>query len=325
MRLDHRFLGWGVFLIALGAVPLAVSQGYASGDAVSGAWRLWPLLLIGAGLSVLLRGTAAAALSGLLVAGTVGVMLGGVLAGDMRGLPFASCGDDQGATAFPQATGELTDGASVEIELNCGEVAVGTAEGTAWRVEGTDEDGEGPRVESSADAVRIGSREDGGGFDFLNRRDRWAVTLPTVPVDLDLTVNAGRGTLDLGNARLRALRVSGNAGEVRLDLTDTAELAAFDVEMNAGSARVNLPARSVEGSLSVNAGSVDLCAPPGAGLRITTNDNITASTNFADHGLTRDGNTWQTAGFDTATTQIVLDTDVNAGGLQLNPEEGCNA
>lgn len=325
MRLDHRLLGWGVFLIALGAVPLAVSQGYVSSDAVSAAWRLWPLLLIAAGVSAILRGTAASALSGLLVAGTVGVMLGGVLAGGVRGLPFASCGDDRGAAAFPQATGQLADGAAVEIELSCGEVAVATADGNAWRVEGTDENGQGPRVETSGDAVRIGSRDDRRGFDFLNQKDRWAVTLPTIPVELDVTVNAGRGTLDLDNARLRGLHVSGNAGEVRLDLAETVELEEFDVEMNAGSARVNLPDRNVVGRLSVNAGSVDVCAPPGVGLRITTNDNITASTNFAEHGLTSDGDTWQTPGFDTAPTQIVLDTDVNAGGVKLNPEEGCNA
>ena len=325
MRRNHGLLGWGVFLIALGAVPLAVSQGYVSSDAVSSAWRLWPLLLIAAGVSMLLRRSAAAALSGLLVAATVGVMLGGVLAGGARGLPFASCGEDQAATPFPRATGQLADGASVELELNCGEVAVETAEGTAWQVDGTDEDGQGPRVEASADGVRIGSGDDRRGFDLLDQKDRWAVTLPTVPVELDVEVNAGRGTLDLGNARLRGLHVSGNAGDVRIDLAETIELEEFDVEMNAGSARVNLPNRSVEGHLSVNAGSVNVCAPAGVGLRITTNDNITASTNFAEHGLTKNGDTWQTADFDGAATQIVLETDVNAGGIALNPEEGCNA
>ncbi len=324
MRLNHGLLGWGVFLIAVGAVPLAVSQGYVSSDAVSAAWRLWPLILIAAGVSVLLRRTPVAALSGLLVAATVGVMLGGALAGGVRGLPFASCGDGQGATAFPQATGQLTDGASVQIELSCGEVSVATAEGTAWRVDGTDEDGQGPRVEESGDGVRIRSRDDRRGFDLLNQKDRWAVTLPTVPVELDVEVNAGRGTLDLGNARLQGLHVSGNSGEVRLDLAGTAELAEFDIEMNAGSARINLPVRSLEGSVSLNAGSVDVCTPPGVGLRITTNDNITASTNFAEHGLTKDGDTWQTSGFDSAPTQIVLETDLNAGGLNLNPEEGCH-
>ena len=32
MRIDRRFLGWGVFLVIVGAIPLAVRAGYLTSD-----------------------------------------------------------------------------------------------------------------------------------------------------------------------------------------------------------------------------------------------------------------------------------------------------
>ena len=45
------------------------------------------------------------------------------------------------------------------------------------------------------------------------------------------------------------------------------------------------------GSLEANAGSIEFCTPPGAGLRVSTNDNPTAANNFGDRGLIRTGST----------------------------------
>jgi hypothetical protein len=104
-----------------------------------------------------------------------------------------------------------------------------------------------------------------------------------------------------------------------------AALDELDVEVNAGSAKIGLPERSIRASLSVNAGSISFCAPPDAGLRIRTNDNITAGNNFDDHGLTRSGNTWETAGYDGAAVKFDIDAEANAGSFTLNPTGGCDA
>lgn len=57
MRVDRRFLGWGVFFILLGAVPLVVRAGYLTQAQVAGSWSLWPLILIGIGVGILLSRT----------------------------------------------------------------------------------------------------------------------------------------------------------------------------------------------------------------------------------------------------------------------------
>jgi hypothetical protein len=51
VRVNRSLLGWGVFLIVLGAVPLAVREGLVSEDVVANAWQLWPLVLVGAGVA----------------------------------------------------------------------------------------------------------------------------------------------------------------------------------------------------------------------------------------------------------------------------------
>ena len=326
MRIDPRLLNWGLFFILLGAIPLAVRQGVVAETSVDRWWSLWPLLLVGAGVGLLLRRTPFEFAGGLLSAATLGVMGGSLLATGFSVPPIAGCGDERGTTAFETRTGDLTDGGSVRIELNCGDVELAAGAGAGWQVEGLDENGEGPVVDATPDRLVVRSRDDLVGFDFLRKRNIWTVTVPSATgLDLDLSINAGRGTADLGTGSFGRISLGLNAGEVTLDAGSSEAVDAIDVEVNAGSAKVNLPNRSLALDMSVNAGSIDFCAPSGAGLRIRTNDNITAGNNFDDRGLTKSGSTWETSGYAGAAVQIEIDAEANAGSFTLNPEGGCDA
>ena len=57
MRVHRGFLGWGVFFVVFGLVPLSVRLGWVSGASLSSAWQLWPLFLVGAGVGLILRRT----------------------------------------------------------------------------------------------------------------------------------------------------------------------------------------------------------------------------------------------------------------------------
>ena len=52
MHFDRRLLGWGVFFILVGALPLAVRGGFLDAERVSSWPSLWPVLLIGWGLGL---------------------------------------------------------------------------------------------------------------------------------------------------------------------------------------------------------------------------------------------------------------------------------
>ena len=76
MHIRRGFLGWGVFLILAGAVPLAVRSGYLSEDQVGRLWTLWPLILVGIGVGLILSRTRFDFLGGIIVAATFGLMVG---------------------------------------------------------------------------------------------------------------------------------------------------------------------------------------------------------------------------------------------------------
>src|SRR4051794_26724231 len=80
MRVDRRLLGWGLFFILLGGLPLAVQVGLIDQAVVNRWFVLWPLLLVGWGLSLLLRRSRIEWLGGAIAAVTLGLMAGGALA-----------------------------------------------------------------------------------------------------------------------------------------------------------------------------------------------------------------------------------------------------
>ena len=319
MRVDRRLLNWGVFLVAVGAVPLAargnlLPSGISWGD-------LWPLLLVGAGLGLLLRATPAAALGGVVIAATCGLILGGALAGPgVGGFASVSCGNS--GRPFPTASGTFgAQAAAVELAPGCGTMAVTAGDASGWSVAGTSADGRAPSIDAGTDRLAVRGSGSDGLFGLFGGGGSLSVTLPTQPtIDLSTTIDAGRATVDLGAAHVTAFDLTVNAGQAIVDLGGSGG-AHVSATVNAGSARITLPA-SVEGSATVNAGELRLCAPPGAAIRIETSGAL-GSYDLGGAGLVQSGSTWQTPGFDAAATRIDLSTTANAGRIALDPAEGC--
>jgi hypothetical protein len=322
MHVNRGLLNWGVFFLLLGAIPIAVRQGLIPEAAVARAWTLWPLLLVAAGIGLVLRRTRLEFVGGLISAATLGVIGGGLLASG--GIPFGSCGDERDSVAFPARQGELAVEASVDVRLNCGELAIGTTVGNSWTLQGVDDDGSGPRIEAAGSTVKIES-DDRPGFAFFGSRDRWTLMLGTDSrIDLATTLNAGEAQLVLADANLGELKVDVNAGKATIDLGAIAAITGLDVQVNAGEARIVLPNLALRGAVDANAGTVRLCAPAAAGLRLRMNDNITASNNFAERGLVETTKSvWETQGYASAGVQLEIAADVNAGGIDLEPIGTC--
>lgn len=328
MHIRRGFLGWGVFLILAGAIPLAVRAGYLDSDQIGRLWTLWPMILIGVGVGLILSRTRFGFLGGLIVAATLGLMVGGLLASGISTFSSGVCGQAAGTTAFPSREGTFSAAvASVDLELDCGNVTVAVAPGDTWRYEGQDANGVGPEDESTPSTLKIRTREDGddGPSWFLGARETWQVTLPTTPrLGIDLHLNAGQATVDLAGATLGTVKLQLNAGAATVDLGSAASIDDLVFQLNAGSLGLTLPNVSVTGSVEANAGAVRLCAPPGAGLRLRTGDSIIASYDYAGHGLVQNGTTWTTPGYEGASVQIDLRTAANAGSFTLDPEGGCD-
>ena len=321
MRIERRFFEWGIFFIALGAIPMAVQLGWLDRAAVGGAWRLWPVFLIAAGLGIILARGPLHFVGGLLTAVTFGLILGGALAGGISAIGCASGGSS--ATAFPTSTGTFGSSASVDLTIDCGTATLTTAAGPGWTFSGSGDAEWRPAVNSSADSLSIANGRGGDLFNFGAARSDWHLQLPTNPnLDLSLTMNAGTARLDLGGARLTGLSLTGNAGSVRIDLSKTTSVGSFDATINAGDVLVALPSTTMSGSVTVNAGHFGFCAPAGVGLRIQTGGALSGN-NFGEQGLIQDGNTWTSPGLATSGVVIDLQTTANAGSVELNPGGGC--
>lgn len=325
MRIDQRFLGWGVFFIVLGSVPLAVRGGLLGADAAGTLWRLWPLFLVGSGIGLLLRDRRASVVGGLIVSITFGLIGGGFLAGGWGDLGAIACGDASASGAQAVRSGGLDPVARVTLDLRCGDLNARMSDAAGWTLASSGGDAP-PDVSTSSSDLRIrsaGSRVivfPGTG----GPREIWNVGLAKVStIDLTTTLNAGSGRLDLRGGHFGTMSTTVNAGDMRIDL-DGAAVARFDLRLNAGDTRIVLPASSLTGNVTVNAGSIRLCAPAGVGLRFTTNDsNITSSFDFDGAGLVKSGSTWTSPGFDSASVKIDLSTTANAGSVALNPADGC--
>lgn len=326
MRIRRGFLGWGVFLILVGAVPLLVRAGSLDPDQVDRLWTLWPLILVGVGVGLILRHTRFDFVGGLIVAVTVGLMVGGLLSAGFGSISSGFCGSDDGSVPFPSRDGTFAGASSVELRLDCGQMTVGAAPGNAWHVAGSDDNGRGPAIDSTDASLSVRSRTGNGApFFGFGARDTWQITVPDAsPMDVDLRVNAGGATVDLGGAALGAVHLEQNAGSATVDLTDVTSIGGLDATLNAGSLGVRLPNVSVIGTIEANAGAVRLCAPPGAALKLRTGETIVGSYDYDGHGLIKDGSTWTTPGFDTAEVKIELQTSANAGSFTLDPEDGCD-
>jgi hypothetical protein len=318
LRIDRRLVGFGLFLVTIGLVMVAVRQGLIPVDTARRAWNLWPLLLIGVGLSIILAGRPGTWVGGVIVAMTFGTMVGAI-AGTGAVLPIGLCsGNRDHGTAFAQASGDLSASATVSIEQDCGDLHVATAPGARWTLGGVSSDGRPPAIKASPGELRI-TTGSGGPFD-LGGSTAWDLTIPTAPaVALDVQANAGDAQLHLAGANLASVSVQRNAGSVAIDLRETAAVGSLDLEVNAGSATLWLPNRTVSGNLTVNAGSIALCLPAGAGLRVSTGGNVAASNDFDAHGLVRSGDTWATPGFASATVRVDLTADANAASLSIDP------
>ena len=332
MHVNRGLLFWGIFFIALGAVPLLVRAGYLGEDVVLRAWSLWPLILIGIGLGLMLRRTRASLVGGLVVAVTAGMMFGSLLAVGVQGIGsggLTACGfgvGNGGREPFADQQGSLGGSASVRVELDCGELDLTTAAGNDWMLTGTSRDGLPPDISHAADRLVItptSSSDIRVGFGSA-RGVEWNLRLPQAPLTrLDLSVNAGSATARLDSMVLQSVQASVNAGSATLDLASAISVDQINGSVNAGALNLTLPAANVTGSLSANAGTIHLCVPDGVDLRIRVTDNALGSTNFGGAGLTKVGDTWTTANFGAGVAQIDLSASANLGSIDLNPENGC--
>ncbi|HEX5590767.1 MAG TPA: hypothetical protein VFX65_10800 [Candidatus Limnocylindrales bacterium] len=328
MHIDRRLLGWGLFLIIVGAIPLLVRGGYLDEGLVRGWPSLWPLLLIGWGIGLVLRKTPGELIGSAISVAVLGAMVGGLIATGFGGFPaFGACGDGEGGTAFSDRTGTLGERGRVGIEFNCGTLNVGAADGSDWSISGTSRDGRAPRIDADGDSVEIAPPDDDDWFGFGEAGSNWDITLPRSPeLSLGVTLNAGDGTFDLDGVAIDGISLTLNAGAIDFNLGDATAVGSVSATVNAGSASFDLPAGVESLSMTLNAGSIEVCVPSDTLVRVSWSGAL-GSNNFDGAGLDKlDDQHWESSGLNPASdTFLDMSISANAGSFDLDLGGACNA
>lgn len=317
MRVHRGRLNWGVFLVVLGAMPLAYNQGVVSSSTLGEAWRLWPLVLVGLGLGLVLSRTPASFVGGIVVAVFLGLVIGSLFAVG----PRLGCGDGGSGAGTVPRSGTFDGSASVELTLQCGTTSVTTSPDASWHVAASNTDGSQAQVNSNSGWLSVGPDQSGWWPD--RNEENWQVSLPAqTPISLSASIDAGDAHFSLPGAKLKTATFSINAGSAHIDLTG-GSLESLSVSTNAGSTSLTLDGQSdLTGSVSTNLGELRLCAPAGLGLELRSSDSL-AGNNFGSAGLVHVGDSWQTAGYDTSVHKADLTASTSLGSLVINPAGGC--
>lgn len=319
MRVNRRLLYWGVFLVAIGGVLVAADIRNGDTGIIADALRLWPLAVVAIGLGIALRRTRFSLPAGVLAAAVPGLVLGGTFALAPRIAVNCGVGDIPSNVATHQGT---FDGpARVSVASGCGDLVVTTAPGSAWQFDAGIARGQTPIIEASARALTIAAGRFEGWRAFDVGRDVWRVTLPTSAIeDLALTVNAGEGRIGLPGGTIGSLEVTTNAGHTSVDLSE-ASVSSLSGTVNAGVLSFRLSANAdVVGTLQVNAGALEVCAPSGLGLRI---HHVGVLSGISVSGSQQTGTDWQSPDYASAAHHADLDIKVNLGGVEIDPIGGC--
>jgi hypothetical protein len=315
MRLRRSLVFWGLLLIPLGGIPLLARAGVVPDGLIADPWRLWPLALIGVGLLLIVGRTRASIAATAMVALVIGSIAGAAFA---AGPPWIAtmtdCGFQPGsATERLDRAGAWDGRASVRLDLRCGSLDLHPAADASWHV-GASYRGAAPSLVSSGRALAVTAPTG-------THRQDWTVQLPATALDrIDLSANAAASTIRLDGIPLGTLSATVNAGDLTITV-GSGSLERIEATANAGRIRVAAGATGLRGTISINAGAVDLCVASDADLRLTVTDQLTFAHNLSSRGLTRTGDgAWVRSGSGRA---VILRIDGNAAALTLDFEGGC--
>lgn len=288
--MDFKFragsLIFPVVLIVAGVVFLLNNLGVLEWSVWVTLWRLWPIVLIGFGLDVLIGGrfrwgSVAVALI-LLV-----TLSGGVWFSVLRGPVLEPAGIE-----MVHARLDGAGAAEVDIDSSVSVLHITDTSEADILVTGQVERslGEEIRQESSVRNGQAYYRLRSDLFRSIpNRRQdtgaRWDLQLTNqAPLDLRITTGVAKAELDLTNLNLSRLRVAGGVGHTTLSLPKTGQFTA---------------------KLDVGVGALTVYIPKEMAARIRLQTGLSSRSVSGDY--IRDGDYYISPGYDTAENRVELE------------------
>jgi hypothetical protein len=285
-----------VILIGLGVIFLLNTLGLLAWSVWEVIFRLWPILLIAAGLEIILnRLSAWGSLLALVL--TVVIVAGALwLLGPDIGTRQVVAGEE-----VRQALGEASQ-ARVVIEPSIGSLNIEALPESANLVEGVIQVGRGRRVkrdfEMAGKTATFTLRSEGetfGPFFWWGDQWNWELGLaPEVPLDLEIGLGAGSADLDLTGLMVRDLQVNMGIGRSEVILPDE---GSFQVK--------------IEGAI----GETVVVIPAGMAARVRIDTGLAVS-DLPD-GYRQQDDVYTSPGYASADDRVDLEVDQAIGMITI--------
>ena len=320
MRVNRRFLYWGVVLMAIGGVLVVADLTAVDTTTLTDLIRLWPLAIVAIGVSLLARRTRLA-LPALLAAALIpGLVMGAAFAVAPR---YAGHCGARGDVAKRRVAERHVRRAGDDLDPGRLRRPRRLDRGRRRLVVRRRELGRAP-AHDRRDADLARDQRLRQGPEPPRRRPRRVEPRPARRASiasLELVVTTGDGHVDLADARLGDVALTANAGRAVVDASGAASLRSVTGAVNVGAMSLDLPATSdFTGSFRVGAGKLDLCTAPGLGLRVTSSNT---GGNVSVAGLDIDSGQWESSDYRTAPHRADLTVHVTFGAVDINPIGGC--
>lgn len=308
-------LFWPIVLIGAGVILLLRNLGYLQAFNFQLLLRLWPLILVIIGLDLIFgrRFPWAGALIALLA-------VGGVIA-FLYYAPSLGINSPAGVKTEVLST-PLENTSTVEYNLDTSyePVTISALPASADLFKATivhhgqlnfDVTGESDKTIHLSETT---DPENWFSLDLGLTGLKWDIGLnPTVPAVLNLDGGSGSLNIDLAGIKLESMRASLGSGASTFILPTSSAAYTVDLESGSGSVNMKLPTSTpLTLTLSSGSGSVHLRVPAGAALEVEILDDGSGSVHLPDSLQLKQGSgeferdTWQTPGFDTTLTPVII-------------------
>lgn len=287
---------WGVLLIGAGLILLLSNLGVVSIN-LSSLWKLWPLIIIVIGLSVLSikgwLGKVIYSLAALVIALVTWFVLTGTVAEDNSDNKSQDIAISSSVDAVKKLDLSIDSGASSLVlgSHNGSELVKGSLETKITKLnQQSQTDGDTQKIKLSFDRNWMDWRFD--------KPDKLSLEL-TKKLPTKLTINTGASSIDadLSEVNLESAKVDAGASSVKLKLGNKAKTSSVDIDTGAS--------------------SIDIDVPSSVGVKVTLDEGL-SSKDFPSNFKEIDKTTYQSENYDNAEKKINISVDMGVSSFKIN-------
>jgi hypothetical protein len=283
-----------VVLIGIGVLFLLSNLGAIRWSVWDALWRLWPILLIAAGLDLVIgrRGTWA---NWLLILALLALVFGAIWI-------FTRMPVSEGRTEQVRQALEGAERAEVVIDAGVGRLSVGSPTADGVLVSGSVE------LLPGLDLRQDSSESAGTAHYRIESEGSWG--FPSFRWDSDVAWD-----LRLTEAIPMTLQVDAGVGEADLDLS-ALQITDLTVDLGVGKTTLTLPATGhYRASIDTGVGEAVITLPPGLAARIRVSNGLGDVQVLGD--FDRQDDVYTTPGFDQADNRVELNVSGGIGRIVI--------